>query len=83
MFLFDRKADPLTGQLKIQILGCQGVLTCIPQSNSAVNFGTGTDSREELTNSSSSSKATRVLKGSNKDKSRKSSETKDNDRSGL
>ena len=75
-----RKADPLTGALKIQVLGCQGVLTCIPLSSAPVKFGSGTDSREESQNSS---KASRVLKGSNKEKSRKSSEAKENDRSGV
>ncbi len=75
-----RKADPLTGVLKIQLLGCQDVLTCLPLATSRMSL----DSSASIEASSSSSKSGRILKGGGK-KERKSSEASfsQGDKSGM
>ena len=72
-----RKADPLTGVLKIQLLGCQEMLLGLPQLTSRVSLDSGMDSAA----SSVSGKSGRILKGGNSKKDRKSSEAKEFEKS--
>ena len=76
-----RKADPLTGVLKVQLLGCQDILLSLPQGVSRGSIDSGLDSASTASSTSSKS-AGRILKGGSKDKKeRKSSEAKDYEKS--